>query len=181
MDEEDFYETMRAIVFKIVDGDAPKIPNKSPLASPFMGKKSTPGGLPISSHFGPRWGKFHYGIDIVGLTTNGTYVKEGTPMYYNGDSGTVTSTVTKGYGNGYGLKVMIKNQDGSIIICAHLSKVSVKNGQTVTSGTLLGNIGNTGHSFGAHLHFEYKPLGAPLTSNGSIDPYPYIDQYIQFK
>ena len=179
MDEEDFYETMRAIVFKIVDGDAPKIPNKSPLASPFMGKKSTPGGLPISSHFGPRWGKFHYGIDIVVLTTNGTYVKEGTPMYYKGNNGTVYQTVTSGYGNGLGLNVRIKNEDGSYIICAHLSQVSIAQGTTVTPGTLLGKIGNTGHSFGAHLHFEYRAPNTPLAAHG-IDPYPYIDQYIQF-
>jgi murein DD-endopeptidase MepM/ murein hydrolase activator NlpD len=181
MEDEDFYTAIQKLVFKILGGSDANPNQTYPKTSPFMGKNSTPGGLPVTSHFGPRWGKFHYGIDIAGITKGGTYVKEGTPMYYNGDSGTVISTVTSGYGNGYGLKVMVKNQDGSIIKCAHLSKVSVASGTTVTPGTLLGNIGNTGHSFGAHLHFEYKPKGASLASKGSIDPYPYIDKYIKFQ
>jgi hypothetical protein len=69
-----------------------------------------------------------------------------------------------------GKTVLVKWEDGNTAIYGHLNDFSVKNGQHVIKGDLLGHAGNTGHSTGSHLHFGLK--------NGDgkfIDPSPYID------
>ena len=56
---------------------------------------------------------------------------------------------------------------------AHLSKVSVKKGQKVVQGQKIGEVGNTGRSFGSHLHFEiYK--GGTNAGKNRVDPTPYL-------
>ena len=49
-----------------------------------------------------------------------------------------------------------------------MSSISVKKGQSVRRGDRLGKAGNTGHSFGVHLHFEVRINGVP------VDPYGYL-------
>lgn len=74
------------------------------------------------------------------------------------------------YGNfNSGKTVFVKWSDGKTAIYGHLSNFSVKDGQYVKAGDLLGYSGNTGHSTGAHLHFGIKEGGR------FIDPSPYID------
>jgi hypothetical protein len=76
----------------------------------------------------------------------------------------------KDYGNfNAGKTVMVKWEDGKTAIYGHLNDFSVKDGQHVQAGDLLGHAGNTGHSFGNHLHFGLKENGR------FIDPSPYID------
>ena len=71
-----------------------------------------------------------------------------------------------GCGGGYGNYVMIDHGNGKISIYGHLSGVTVADGQHVVAGQLIGYVGSTGYSTGAHLHFEMRYNGIrydPLT------------------
>ena len=104
---------------------------------------------PITSPFGPRWGRLHAGIDIG--------APEGTPIRA-ADSGSVTLAGNEG---AYGLYTCIGHGTGLSTCYAHQSRIDVRAGQNVTKGSVIGAVGNTGRSFGAHLHFETRVGGAP--------------------
>jgi LysM repeat protein len=73
------------------------------------------------------------------------------------DSGTV---VARGWDpSGYGNKVLIDHGNGYITLYGHLSTIQVSAGQQVGRGTVVGQMGNTGHSTGTHLHFEIRHGG----------------------
>ena len=83
------------------------------------------------------------------------------------DSGTVVATCTScphnwgknyscGCGGGYGNYVWINHGNGKETVYAHLTSVAVSTGQYVSAGQYLGTVGSTGHSTGAHLHFETR-------------------------
>jgi murein DD-endopeptidase MepM/ murein hydrolase activator NlpD len=86
--------------------------------------------------------------------------------------------VQTGYGNtpgatgnaSYGNAVKIQNADGTYSIYGHLNNVNVKEGDTVTAGQQIGNMGNTGNSYGTHLHFEMRD-----SNDNNIDPMPYLN------
>ena len=112
----------------------------------------------ISSRFGERIHpitgelKNHNGMDIA--ANMGTAV-------YAADGGKVV--LAEWYG-GYGNCIMIDHGNGYKTLYGHLSYIGVKNGQTVTQGNTIGQVGSTGNSTGPHLHFE-------VYLNGSrIDP-----------
>ena len=93
----------------------------------------------------------HPAIDIAG--------GEGSPAYAT-DSGVV---VYAGWSNyGYGNLIVIDHGNGWQSAYAHLSAYSVTCGQSVFQGGLIGAIGNTGNSYGSHLHFELVYGGAKL-------------------
>lgn len=58
------------------------------------------------------------------------------------------------YGDGWGYYVMVNHGNGYYTLYAHCSGIVVSTGDYVSAGELLGYVGNTGHSYGAHLHFE---------------------------
>lgn len=101
----------------------------------------------ISSHFGWRWGTMHEGVDIAANT--GTEVLAA-------DSGMVSFA---GWNGGYGYLVKIDHGGGKETRYAHLSKIAVELGQTVTKGQVIGYVGSTGRSTGPHLHFEVRING----------------------
>jgi peptidoglycan DL-endopeptidase CwlO len=110
----------------------------------------------ISSPFGPRWGRLHAGIDIPAGT--------GTPIRA-ADGGTVAIA---GWMGGYGNYTCIQH-GGALSTCyAHQSSIGVSVGQSVGQGQVIGAVGNTGNSFGAHLHFEVRVNGSP------VDPLGYL-------
>ncbi|MFE9653696.1 M23 family metallopeptidase [Micromonospora sp. NPDC006431] len=113
-------------------------------------------GYDFNAPYGVRWGKLHTGIDLV--------APEGTP-YTAIHSGTVTKA---GWFGGYGYAVIVQHPDGSEAIYGHSSEVSVKEGQQVKAGDQLGLVGNTGHSYGSHLHLEIHVNGQPQ------DPVPWL-------
>jgi murein DD-endopeptidase MepM/ murein hydrolase activator NlpD len=115
-------------------------------------------GASITSGFGPRWGRNHDGLDFGAST--------GTPLYAM-SKGTV---VLARYAGGLGNKVEIRYWDGTVSWYGHLSRISVRAGQSVMPGQLVGRVGNTGNSFGSHLHLEIHPSGG----DNPVDPYPWL-------
>jgi murein DD-endopeptidase MepM/ murein hydrolase activator NlpD len=101
--------------------------------------------------FGPRDDRFHPGIDFPAPT--------GTPVYA-ARSGRVTWA--SWWAGGYGNLVSVALGHGLRTMYAHLSAVTVRRGQRVVTGTLLGRVGTTGLSTGPHLHFEVRMRGAAL-------------------
>ena len=93
----------------------------------------------------------HHGIDF------GMYVVEGKTEVYSICDGVVidADNGTTGHDGGYGRNVKVYNEEYGVgVIYAHLYSVEVKQGDTITAGTMVGYVGNTGNSTGAHLHFE---------------------------
>ena len=120
----------------------------------------------ISSKFGKRLlqGKAsnHTGIDLAApLGTKVVSAADGIVIYVNNDTRNCASC-------GYGSHVIIEHKNGYRTVYGHLSAVSVKNGQKVNSGEKVGEVGNTGHSFGCHLHFEIRAY------EEFVDPMNYI-------
>lgn len=113
------------------------------------------GSVRLTSTYGPRILKgkkeVHPGYDMVGI---GSYdvvaVVGGTVM----QSRMVTDRTNPTWQ--WGNYVCIRTDDGQYHYYCHLASRSVTKGQTVTAGTKLGVMGNTGYSFGAHLHFEVR-------------------------
>ncbi len=116
----------------------------------------------ITSGFGWRWGARHDGIDLAAPT--------GTPLYAL-SKGTVLKA---GWEDSFGNKLEVQYWDGSVVWYGHMSRIDVHAGQTVMPGQLVGAVGNTGHSFGSHLHFETQ---ATPTHDTPIDPVPWLKDH----
>ena len=114
---------------------------------------------PISSGFGMRWGRLHAGVDIVAGT--------GTPIRAAA-AGTVAFTQPEASSGGYGNYTCIQHGGGISTCYAHQSQFGTSAGAHVSQGQVIGYVGNTGHSFGSHLHFEVRVNGAP------VDPLGYL-------
>ncbi len=69
--------------------------------------------------------------------------------------------VSAGWNGGYGRMVEIDHGHGIITRYAHLSRISVKKGQRVTAGLIVGKVGSSGRSTGPHLHYEIRHSGKP--------------------
>ena len=69
----------------------------------------------------------------------------------------------------YGKYIMIQHEDGTISMYAHLSKISVKRGQTVKQGQTIGRMGTTGSSSGIHLHLE------AIVGKYEVDPRVFLE------
>jgi murein DD-endopeptidase MepM/ murein hydrolase activator NlpD len=98
---------------------------------------------PISSYYGPS---HPLGIDIDGFNLPGASIAAAT-----------SGTVVFAGGNpccSYGLYVVVMSPGGIETLYAHLSSISVNQGDTVEQGAQIGIIGSTGYSTGRHLHFE---------------------------
>ena len=110
----------------------------------------------ISSNFGYRKDPFHKrkalhtGVDFSART--------GTPVISTAD-GVIKSA---GWQRGYGKCVVIQHKDGYKTLYGHLSKITVKKGQKVKSGDLIGKVGSTGRSTGPHLHYEVHKNGKKI-------------------
>jgi len=109
----------------------------------------------LSSPFGYRRDPFnggsrlHSGVDMAAPT--------GTPIYSTGD-GVVSFA---GRQSGYGLIIVIEHAFGFETRYAHLSRIRVTEGQRVSRGDLIGDMGSTGRSTGPHLHYEVRTGDTP--------------------
>jgi murein DD-endopeptidase MepM/ murein hydrolase activator NlpD len=111
---------------------------------------------PLTSGFGMRWGRLHAGIDIG--------VGYGTPI----QAAAAGTVIHAGWLGGYGNLVVVDHGGGLSTAYAHQQRIYVGVGQAVAQGEALGEVGNTGHSFGPHLHFEVRVNGNP------VDPLGYL-------
>ncbi len=102
-------------------------------------------------------GQSHRGRDIN--------APEGTPVYAS-NAGVVT---TAGWHDSYGNYVVIDHPDGLRTLYAHNSFLHVTEGQQVLQNELIANVGNTGFSFGAHLHLEFQTQDGAL-----LNPDDYV-------
>lgn len=110
----------------------------------------------ISSRFAWRWNRLHKGIDIAArIGSPIVAAREGVVAY-------------RGWKEGFGLLVVIQHDEGQTYY-AHCKSAPVQTGQWVRRGETIASVGNSGHSFGAHLHFEYRDV-----DNRSVDPSPYM-------
>jgi murein DD-endopeptidase MepM/ murein hydrolase activator NlpD len=106
---------------------------------------------PITGSFGEsRPGHIHQGIDIA--------AGEGTPIRA-ADSGTVSLIQSEAASGGYGNFTCVSHTSSLATCYAHQSRFGTSMGARVSKGQVIGYVGNTGHSFGAHLHFEVRING----------------------
>lgn len=125
----------------------------------------------VTSEFGYRYHpitgsyELHNGIDLV----NGNAT---TPIYASA-SGEVV--IAGSYPDWYGNYVVIKHSDGLYTGYAHLSQLSVNQGDTVNQGQKIGNMGTTGPSTGPHLHFQFFTNGPWPSSDDFINPREHIN------
>ena len=77
-------------------------------------------------------------------------------------SGTVIVSRSGGWNGGYGNYIVIDHPNGTQTLYAHLSQNVAWGGQEVVAGQTIGNVGNTGRSTGAHLHFEVRGAKNPF-------------------
>lgn len=117
-------------------------------------------GWPADDHTlsGNAYGPGHLGIDIS--------APEGSNVYAAGTG--VVTMAAGGWNYGYGNVVQIDHGNNYVTVYAHLSTILVSQCQTVGQGSVIGLSGNTGNSFGAHLHFEIRVGGS------NINPYDIV-------
>lgn len=103
-----------------------------------------------SSGFGMRSGRMHRGTDMAGPI--------GTPLYATADGVVIHAGRLSGYGN----VVKIQHEYGFVTVYAHQNKIRVTEGQSVSRGERIGDMGNTGRSSGPHLHYEIRSNGTAV-------------------
>jgi murein DD-endopeptidase MepM/ murein hydrolase activator NlpD len=120
---------------------------------------------PVTSRFGwrihPITGnrRFHAGTDFG--------APEGAPII----AVAAGRVISSGWRGGYGKTVVIEHNGQLQTLYAHMSELLVQEGQEIQQGTIIGRVGSTGNSTGAHLHFETQ---AP-TSDGWVAVDPNMD------
>jgi murein DD-endopeptidase MepM/ murein hydrolase activator NlpD len=129
-----------------------------------IGQASCPSGpaftgfvWPSPYHYingGNDFSNSHLAIDI--------YAPQGTPISAAGSGVVVFVSTGDAWDHGYGNMIMIDHGNGYVTLYAHLSVVNVQLCQGVGAGQNIGYSGNTGNSFGAHLHFEVREGGGFL-------------------
>lgn len=112
----------------------------------------------LTSGYGWRWGRMHKGIDIAApIGTPVVAAAEGVVSYAGWNSG------------GYGYLVEIQHPDGSLTLYAHNNRILVREGQSVSQGEQIAEMGSTGYSTGPHSHFEIH-----LPGQGAVNPMAYL-------
>lgn len=104
----------------------------------------------ITSRFGPRHGRHHYGTDLK--------LQTGDPVM----SAFAGKVRISRYHREFGHVVVVRHPNGLETLYAHLSKRLAEVGDEVEAGDVLGLGGSTGRSTGSHLHFETRYLGHPI-------------------
>ncbi|WP_293917067.1 peptidoglycan DD-metalloendopeptidase family protein [Apibacter sp.] len=148
-------DNMGGEYYPVNDSNLNLIENKKERISDILKKiQYVPIGLPhigrITSNFGVRGNpmkkgtgsEFHPGLDIAGNI--------GDPIHATANGVVIFANVRGGYGN----CIIIKHNFGYETLYGHLSKINVKEGQTVKAGDVIGQLGSTGRSTGPHVHYE---------------------------
>lgn len=118
-----------------------------------------PANYKKTSDYGWRGRRMHRGVDLG--------YPVGTPVAAAWDG---MVRISKGSNTGgYGNLVVIRHNNGLETYYAHLSRRLVNPGQIVKAGDIIGLGGNTGRSYGSHLHFEVRYLGMDINPNKLVD------------
>ncbi len=105
---------------------------------------------PVTSDYGPRWGRMHRGIDQG--------ASPGTPI----GAARAGTVIFAGWRGGYGNLTLIQHGDGVVTAYAHQTGFAVSQGAQVSQGQTIGYVGSTGNSTGPHLHFETRVNGSAV-------------------
>lgn len=150
----------------VPDGVPPAKAPTSPIVRPRVYIAQNPtavssGGFswPMRGGISQYYSWYHPGIDITDPV--------GTPIQAAG-SGVVQSVSVGSYDGGYGTNVYLAQDNGYTTHYAHMSGVNVSTGQRVAAGAVIGWVGLTGRTTGAHLHFEVYQGGATLNPLGFL-------------
>ena len=126
----------------------------------------------ITSAYGKRGSSWHGGVDVTGYR-NKTHVLDYITAHSDGKVIATRNDIT-GFidGGSYGNYVIIDHGSGYKTLYAHMAykSVAVKVGDKVKAGTVIGYMGNTGTSYGGHLHFEVR------LNDERINPTEYLDK-----
>lgn len=128
----------------------------TPIGKPHFGEQTSGFGV-RHNPFGGGGVEGHKGIDFRGPV--------GAPIKTTADGKVVFAGVRGGYGN----CVIVQHPNEFQTLYAHLSKISVKEGQMISLGDVVGELGSTGRSTGPHLHYEI------IKNNEKIDPQDYLN------
>lgn len=129
----------------------------------------TPTVSRISSYYGPRWGRYHNGIDIANgncwgdkivAIADGVVTTYSNNCRHNYGKKPVRNCCGNGYGNYITINHGTKNGKTYVAYYAHMASIVVSKGQNVKKGQIIGYIGSTGRSTGAHLHFGIAVNGS---------------------
>ncbi|MEI6752530.1 MAG: M23 family metallopeptidase [Paludibacter sp.] len=112
----------------------------------------------VTSVFGPRRYRFHYGTDLR------LKVGDSVVCAFSGKIRIINYE-----GRGYGNYIVVRHDNGLETVYAHLSAVLVALNQNVKGGELIAFGGNTGHSTGPHLHFETRYIGNAINPEHIIN------------
>ena len=123
----------------------------------------TPSDKIISSYgyrrnpFTGRGAEYHSGIDIKG--------ERGTPVKTTANG----KVEVAGWYGGYGKCVIVKHENKLKTLYGHLSEITVREGDEIESGQVIGRLGSTGRSSGPHLHYEI------IKDDEKVNPGDYIN------
>lgn len=147
------------------DRPTPEVDKEAIKTSSSGGVSPVPGAV-VGAPFGAvgSWSRYHTGLDFrVGMGVPIRAVQDGTVLYA-GNSG-----------DWAGNHVAVKHAGNVTTQSSHMSRMAVSAGQSVKAGQVIGYVGSTGRSFGAHLHFELYPSGVKYGDvYRAIDPRPWL-------
>lgn len=139
--------------------------NVSQVPAVSSGTFTRPSAGYVSSTMGERWNKQHAGIDIAASGT--------VPVVAAADGVVSRSYFSSTYGNVIFVTHSISGQQWTTVY-AHLSSRQASTGSVVAKGQQIGIMGNTGHSFGQHLHFELHKGAWNYSKSNAVNPLDYI-------
>jgi murein DD-endopeptidase MepM/ murein hydrolase activator NlpD len=128
-------------------------------------------GYSLAARFGQvgMWARYHTGLDFSSPV--GT-------LLHAPAAGVVTNAGSGPASGWAGNYVAIKHPNGTHTLLAHMSTVSVSVGQAVSACQIVGRIGLTGRTFGAHVHLEVYPAGVePGDIYRAVNPIPWLNAH----
>lgn len=171
------YSSVKTLINKFKEGNLSKDDFKKELEKlTSKGEDTERGEIPKgkgysynkTSGFKSKERPTHQGIDYHGEKGDFIVLKQG---------GTVKRVFTgcvvgpKGCGHGYGNFVEVQHNPETLTRYAHLTKPNMKSGDKVSPGDIVGTIGDTGNSFGDHLHFEFEKNGKKIDGSSYAEDY----------
>jgi peptidoglycan hydrolase CwlO-like protein len=143
-------------------GESTPAPTPTPSAPVSSGAFTLPANGTFTSGFEPRWGSFHYGVDIANSAA-------GVPIWAAADGVVIQSYYSSSYGNVVFIAHSVNGQTYTTV-SAHMETRFVSSGAVVKKGQQIGIMGNTGESRGKHLHFELHRGSWNSSKSNAINP-----------